>query len=106
MEPLAPHETTWEDWVLKAGPAAAFPDPSRPLEVEIGPGEDDFLLDAARAHPERNWLGIEYSSKRVHRYVKRLLRLAPEVTNVRLAWRPAADVIGPFLSPEAEQYLS
>lgn len=97
-EPLLPLETTWEDWVLGGGVGAAFPR-EQPLEVEIGPGEDDFLLESARAQPERNWLGIEYSSKRVHRYVRRVLRLAGPLPNLRLLWRPAADVIGPFLTP-------
>lgn len=102
-EPLRPLETLWEDWVLCGGVAAAFADPALPLEVEIGPGEDDFLLEAARERPDRNWLGIEYSSKRVHRYVRRVERLGLPTGNLRLAWRPAADVIGPFLSPARVQ---
>ncbi len=97
-EPLHPLETTWEDWILGGGVQAAFPR-AQPLEVEIGPGEDDFLLESARADPGRNWLGIEYSGKRVQRYVRRVLRLAGPLDNLRLLWRPAADVIGPFLSP-------
>jgi tRNA (guanine-N7-)-methyltransferase len=103
-EILRPLETIWEDWLLASrdggpGLAAAFVRPDLPLEVEIGPGEDDFLLECARAAPERNWLGIEYSSKRVERYVRRVLRLAGPLPNLRLAWRPAEDVIGPFLTP-------
>jgi tRNA (guanine-N7-)-methyltransferase len=94
-----PYETTWEDWLLGGGAAGSFPDPGLPLEVEIGPGEDDFLLESARAHPGRNWLGIEYSHKRVERYVRRVRRLAPEVQNLRLIWRPASDLVGEFLSP-------
>jgi tRNA (guanine-N7-)-methyltransferase len=96
---MRPFETTWEDWVLGGGLRNAFPRPDAPLAVEIGPGEDDFLLDQARAHPESNWLGIEYSSKRVRRYARRVGRVAPDLRNLRLAWRPAADVVGPFLSP-------
>ena len=97
---MRPLETTWEDWVLGGGVAAQFDDPSLPLAVEIGPGEDDFLLDQARARPDRNWLGIEYSSKRVARYVRRVRALAPALGNLRIVWRPAEDVVGPFLSPE------
>lgn len=97
-EPLAPLEITWEDLVLRGGVDGVFPR-VQPLEVEVGPGEDDYLLEAARAQPERNWLGIEYSSKRVARYVRRVLRLAGPLPNLRLVWRPAADVIGPFLTP-------
>ena len=97
--PLRPYETTWEDWVLGGGAEGCFREPVLPLEVEIGPGEDDFLLESALAHPQRNWLGIEYSSKRVHRYVRRLERASPRPENLRLIWRPAADLVGPFLTP-------
>ncbi len=100
LEPRRPLETTWEDWVLGGGAQAAFDDPSKPLEVEIGPGEDDFLLECARAQPERNWLGIEYSRKRIQRYVRRVEEVAGGLGNLRLIWRPAADLVGPFLSPE------
>ncbi len=96
---LRPYETTWEDWVLAGGVEASFADRTLPLEVEIGPGEDDFLLESALANPGRNWLGIEYSHKRVARYARRLERSAPGIGNLRLAWRPAADVVDPFLTP-------
>jgi tRNA (guanine-N7-)-methyltransferase len=99
LEVFRPLEVTWEEWVLRGGPEASFPDPSRPLEVEIGPGEDDFLLEEARARPGTNFLGIEYSRKRVQRYVRRVERLAPGLGNLRLVWRPALDLVGPFLSP-------
>jgi len=94
-----PYETTWEDWVLGGGAAASFPRPELPLVVEIGPGEDDFLLEQAGAHPDRNWLGIEYSSKRIARYARRLNAAGVGHDNCRLIWRPAADLIEPFLTP-------
>jgi len=99
VAPPGPHETTWEDWLLGGGAAAQFDDPSLPLEVEIGPGEDDFLLDSALAHPEVNWLGIEYSQKRVRRYDRKIQRRHGHLPNLRLIWRPAGDLVGPFLSP-------
>jgi tRNA (guanine-N7-)-methyltransferase len=104
MEPdlpgvLRPYETTWEDWVLRGGVEPAFADPSLPLEVEIGPGEDDFLWESALADAATNWLGIEYSHKRVARYVRTVERRAPGLANLRLAWRPARDVVAPFLIP-------
>jgi len=97
--PLRPLETTWEDWVLGGGVLHAFTDPALPLEVEIGPGDDDFLLDRAASHPDRNWLGIEYSRKRVRRYVRRVQQRLGTPGNLRLVWRPAGDVVGPFLTP-------
>lgn len=99
MEPKRPYETTWEDWVLGGGPRRAFARPELPLVVEIGPGEDDFLLEQGRDHPDRNWLGIEYSRKRVERYARRLAAHGVGAGNVRLVWRPAADLVGPFLTP-------
>lgn len=96
---LRPYEVTWEDWLLGGGARAVFPEAARPLEVEIGPGDDDFLLRSARAHPETNWLGIEYSHKRVRRYVRRIERAGDPLDNLRLIWRPAADLIAPFLTP-------
>lgn len=101
--PLRPYETTWEEWLLGGGASARFEDPSLPLEVEIGCGDDDFLYESARAHPDRNWLGIEYSRKRVHRTIRRIGRHrgagAEPMPNLRMIWRPAADLVGPFLTP-------
>jgi tRNA (guanine-N7-)-methyltransferase len=94
-----PYETTWEDWLLGGGARAPFADPSKPLEVEIGPGEDDFLLESALARPDRNWLGIEYSHKRVARYARKVHARSPGLANLRLIWRPAEDLVRPFLSP-------
>jgi tRNA (guanine-N7-)-methyltransferase len=94
-----PYETTWEDWLLGGGAKAAFARPERPLVVEIGPGEDDFLLDMAREQPDVNWLGIEYSHKRVDRYARRAAAAGVGADNLRLLWRPAADVVDEFLSP-------
>jgi tRNA (guanine-N7-)-methyltransferase len=46
-------------------PAALFERPG-PLEVDVGCGKGLFLLNAALAHPERNWLGVELG----HRYAQ------------------------------------
>lgn len=104
LEPLGPLETTWEAWVLGGGARAQFEDPSLPLHVEIGPGDDDFLLESAVADPESNWLGIEYSRKRVRRYVRRVQRAVGEPGNLRLIWRPAADLIAPFLTGQVAAF--
>jgi tRNA (guanine-N7-)-methyltransferase len=98
--PRKPYEITWEDLVLGGGIHALYADPSLPLEVEIGPGEDEHLYDSARAHPEHNWLGIEYSRKRVLRYIRNIERREEPLPNLRLIWRPAPDLVAPFLSPE------
>jgi tRNA (guanine-N7-)-methyltransferase len=38
--------------------SALFPVP-QPLDVELGSGDGTFLVDYARLHPERNFLGVE-----------------------------------------------
>jgi tRNA (guanine-N7-)-methyltransferase len=45
-------------WV---NPRAWFPDPRRPLEVEIGSGKGTFLIQHAEEHPDTNFLGIEWA---------------------------------------------
>jgi len=100
LAPLRPYETTWEDWLLGGGARAQFEDPDQPLEIEIGPGDDDFLYESACEHPGRNWLGIEYSRKRVRRFIRRLEGRGRKVPNLRVIWRPAADLVAPYLTPE------
>lgn len=99
LGPFRPLEITWEDCLLGGGVSAQFADPALPLHVEIGPGDDDHLLERARAHPECNWLGIEYSRKRVRRYARRVEQELGHPGNMRLLWRPAGDVVEPFLTP-------
>ena len=96
---LRPFEVTWEDLAFGGGIHAQFPNPGLPLDVEIGPGDDDHLITCAQAHPERNWLGIEYSHKRVRRAVRRMEQRRQAPTNLRLVWRAAAEIVGPFLTP-------
>ena len=44
--------------VERLDPAALFPQ-AAPLEVELGCGDGSFLVDYARRHPERNFVGVE-----------------------------------------------
>lgn len=44
-----------------------FADSGRPLEVDLGCGDGSFLLNMAREHPERNFLGVE---RMIGRYEK------------------------------------
>ena len=43
-------------------PAEWFKKPA-PVELEIGVGKGGFILRAARAHPERNFVGVEWVNK-------------------------------------------
>lgn len=53
-----------------------------PLEVEIGYGNGEFLVRKARAHPQRNFIGLELTWESTKRALRRIARL--EIENVRL----------------------
>src|SRR5512145_1249208 len=46
----------------------------QPLGVELGSGDGSFLLEWARRHPERNFLGIERLLGRVRKLDRKTLR--------------------------------
>ncbi|HSV27836.1 MAG TPA: tRNA (guanosine(46)-N7)-methyltransferase TrmB, partial [Sedimentisphaerales bacterium] len=67
-----------------------FPCPS-PVEVEIGSGKGTFLVSQAKAYPQTNLLGIEYTNK-VYRYaVDRMERWG--LANVRIVRTEAVDFV-------------
>lgn len=49
-----------------------FPDPSRPLEVELGSGDGTFFLHMAREHPDRDFLGLERMLGRVEKTLRKI----------------------------------
>jgi tRNA (guanine-N7-)-methyltransferase len=76
------------------GPDGIFPARlSRPLAlvVDVGFGRGELLQELARAHPERAYLGIEYSSKRVLKLTRRLAKT--EIDNVRLVQATAESAL-------------
>jgi tRNA (guanine-N7-)-methyltransferase len=48
----------------------------RPLELEIGCGSADFLCDLARRNPERNFVGLDISTKSLHQAVATAAKVA------------------------------
>jgi tRNA (guanine-N7-)-methyltransferase len=55
---------------------------ANPVELEIGVGKAGFLLQRARAYPQRNFLGIEWANEFYRYAVDRMQRW--KVPNVRL----------------------
>ncbi len=53
-----------------------------PIELEVGIGKGTFLLRQAQAHPERNYLGIEWANAFYQYAADRMARWG--VTNVRV----------------------
>ena len=52
-----------------------FADTTRQLEVDLGSGDGTFLVEMARQHPERDFLGIERLSGRIVKTAKKIKRL-------------------------------
>lgn len=63
----------------------------RPLRIEIGVGNSPFLIEVARGAPGFNYLGFEYSKKRVLKFLKKVE--AAELTNIRMLRVDAALVL-------------
>jgi tRNA (guanine-N7-)-methyltransferase len=62
-----------------------------PVEMEIGSGKGGFLLNRARAYPDRNFLGIEWANKFFRYAADRMARWG--VGNVRLMRTDAAHLM-------------
>jgi tRNA (guanine-N7-)-methyltransferase len=58
-------------------PARIFPK-SQPLEVELGCGDASFLVEYARLHPERNFIGVERLLGRLRKLDRKGRRAALE----------------------------
>lgn len=63
----------------------------QPVEMEIGTGKAAFLLRRARAHPEINFLGIEWANEFYRFAADRMARWG--VTNVRMLRVDAARFV-------------
>ncbi|MCF7956952.1 MAG: tRNA (guanosine(46)-N7)-methyltransferase TrmB [Phycisphaerae bacterium] len=70
-----------------------------PIEIEIGSGKGTFLLNQAKAHPQTNFLGIEWANKYYQLSVDRMRRW--NMTNVRVLRTDAVDFIGRYVPDQA-----
>lgn len=76
--------------------AQVFPR-SAPVELEIGSGKGLFLIEAARAQPATDFLGVERAGKWYRRAAERLHRSG--LPNVRLARWDAFDFLARWVAP-------
>lgn len=60
------------DYFRELTAAEVFPDPIRPLEVELGCGDGTFLVGMAAQHPERDFLGVERMLGRVSKTSRKI----------------------------------
>jgi len=66
-----------------------------PVHIEIGTGKGTFLLNQARAHPDDNFLSIEWARKYYRYAVDRIGRWG--LTNVRIIRTDAAAFLADFI---------
>lgn len=79
----------------RLNPSRWFAESGRPLEIEVGPGKGGYLIGAAKARPEHNFLAIEqdpdvyyYTADRVRRH-----RLSPGFADTRVLRGDAVDFL-------------
>lgn len=72
--------------------------PGRPLEVDLGCGDGSFLMEMARQHPERDFLGVERLLGRVRKVCRKLTRAG--LDNARVL-RLESRYVVEWLLPEA-----
>lgn len=75
-----------------------FPDETRPMEIDLGSGDGTFLVEMARQHPERDFLGIERLGGRVLKTAKKIKRAG--LQNARVMQLESAYSVG-WLLPAA-----
>ena len=69
----------------------------RPLRVEVGFGKSEFLIELAREQPDFDYIGFEYSAKRVRKFLTKLERTG--LRNVRAVCCNISDVIDHIFEP-------
>ncbi|MCK4851079.1 MAG: tRNA (guanosine(46)-N7)-methyltransferase TrmB [Phycisphaerae bacterium] len=74
-----------------------------PVEIEIGTGKGTFLINAARANPRINHLGIEWANKYYKYAADRARRW--DLSNIRMIRCDAKDLIILHTPPQSVQTL-
>ena len=79
---LNPVELIPEDYFRPLRREEIFPNPARPLELDIGCGDGTFLLEMAQHFPGHDFLGVERLGGRVSKIVRQAHRRG--LTNARV----------------------
>jgi tRNA (guanine-N7-)-methyltransferase len=88
--------------VDRLNPAELFPKP-QPLEIELGCGDASFLVDYARRHPDRNFIGVERLLGRLRKLDRKGRRAG--LTNLRGVRIESAYFLEYLLPPRSASVL-
>lgn len=78
-----------------------WPSP-QPLHLEIGCGRGRFLYEAAKVHPERNYLGLELVPEIIRSAVERWSAMEDFPSNLRYLWIHAEELPEIFAPGEVD----
>ncbi|MEC8895933.1 MAG: tRNA (guanosine(46)-N7)-methyltransferase TrmB [Planctomycetota bacterium] len=76
---------------------------TRPLRIEVGVGNSPFLIEVAGKEPDYNYLGLEYSHKRVMKFLKKV-----EVAgfkNIRMLHLNSDLLFSDYIAPAGIEHL-
>jgi tRNA (guanine-N7-)-methyltransferase len=76
---------------------------SRALRIEVGVGNSPFLIQVSLRSPGFNYLGFEYSKKRVLKFLKKVE--AAKVTNIRILRLNACLALPRLFLPESVDHF-
>jgi len=87
------------NWLDPLDWGQVFPEPTRPLTIDVGCGKGGFLLWAAGTHPSTNYLGIERQLVRLRKVDKKIL--TRRLPNARLLRIEAAYFVGKLIPSQS-----
>ena len=76
-----------------------FPNPERPLHIEIGTGKGQFIMELAAKNPDINYLGIERYSSVLLRACQKMDEMETPLPNLRFICNDA-EVLPDYLNEE------
>ena len=75
----------------------------RPLRIEVGVGNSPFLIEVASSEPGYNYLGLEYSHKRVIKFLKKVRQAGLE--NIRMLHLNSDRLFDKHIAPGSVEHL-
>ena len=75
----------------------------RPLRIEVGVGNSPFLIEVADREPDYNYLGLEYSHKRVIKFLKKVHQAGLE--NIRMLHLNSDRLFDKHIAPGSVEHL-